>query len=90
MKKIRLDLEALDVQSFATAAPEGARGTVHGAGTAISACYCYPVSYFHEETCDCPLVPYTREGPDCLIVPDNTWDQASCLTCATCAGMPGC
>ena len=32
MKKIRLDIDRLDVQSFITAAPSTARGTVPGAG----------------------------------------------------------
>jgi len=31
MRKLRLDMEALTVQSFATAGREGARGTVRGA-----------------------------------------------------------
>jgi hypothetical protein len=31
MKKIRLDIDQLDVQSFATVHPDGARGTVRGA-----------------------------------------------------------
>lgn len=35
MKKIRLDLDALDVESFATRdTPEAERGTVHGQGVA--------------------------------------------------------
>ncbi|MFL5383277.1 MAG: hypothetical protein ACJ8GN_12220 [Longimicrobiaceae bacterium] len=45
MKKIRLDIDELDVQSFATVHPDGARGTVQGADSAPS----YEQSY--EGTC---------------------------------------
>jgi hypothetical protein len=45
MKKIRLDIDELDVQSFATVYPDGARGTVQGADSAPS----YEQSY--EGTC---------------------------------------
>jgi hypothetical protein len=86
MKKIRLDIDTLDVESFATGGLEhGTRGTVRGAGTAVSACYCYPISYFSEPTCIkiCPPVRYT-ESPDCLQI------DTAALTCATCLGMPGC
>jgi hypothetical protein len=37
MKKIRLDPEALSVQSFITAGAQGLRGTVHGAGYELPA-----------------------------------------------------
>lgn len=93
MKKIRLDLEALDVESFATAGLRDAtRGTVRGAGTGLSNCQCYPASYFNEATCIeiCPLQPATLREPGCIVVPDDTWDDPSCFTCATCAGMLGC
>ena len=36
MKKIRLDIDQLDVQSFATVLPDGARGTGRGADSAPS------------------------------------------------------
>jgi hypothetical protein len=44
MKKIRLDIDKLEVQSFATVHPDGARGTVQGAAD---------VSYYlsYEDTC---------------------------------------
>jgi hypothetical protein len=43
--KIRLDLEALDVQSFVTAAPPVERGTVKGNACSESTC--------HEIQCTC-------------------------------------
>lgn len=34
-KKLKLDLDSLEVQSFATAGADGERGTVHGLGESI-------------------------------------------------------
>jgi len=90
MKKIHLDVDALDVQSFATVAPdEGGRGTVRGAETAVSGCGCLQ-SHLQEDTCVEVCALDTRRASDCLAFPQDTFDQPSCLTCATCAGMPGC
>jgi hypothetical protein len=43
MKKLKLDLDALDVTSFTAAGP---RGAVHSmAATAAASCSCYPSMY---------------------------------------------
>lgn len=39
MKKLRLDVAALRVESFASASAPMRRGTVHGAGTWQESCY---------------------------------------------------
>lgn len=84
-KKIRLDPGALRVQSFSIMNVERARGTVRAAQTGESVCYCYPISYWLEESCEviCPDVP-ASEPPACPA--QDTADD----TCATCAGQPGC
>jgi hypothetical protein len=94
MKKIRLDPESLEVHSFATEQDSQGRGTVLAAATgntcyitvsrdAQTHCLAYPVSYWGEATCTCPLEPVTS-GLRCQ--PILTAD----LTCLTCPGQPGC
>jgi hypothetical protein len=56
MKKIRLDIDALDVQSFATVHPSGARGTVLGADSDLS----YERTY-GERTCPQEEACWLRE-----------------------------
>lgn len=102
MKKIRLNPDALEVVSFATAPMAGTRGTVEAANTGNPCyftvayhqtnCVGYPASYWHENTCDCPLVPVTEDlrcqpatGP-VRCAPLDTVD----VTCMTCPGQPGC
>jgi hypothetical protein len=95
MKKIRLHVDSLEVLSFSTApAPEG-RGTVraHSGYTCYvtvavvnTHCQAYPVSYWHEESCTCPMVPYT--DPSYCIQPAGPTIVDP--TCFTCPGMPGC
>jgi hypothetical protein len=101
MKKIRLNTDELEVFSFATAPMPRARGTVQGAsgntcyftvGYYQTNCLAYPMSYWHENTCDCPLVPVTEDlrcqpetGP-VRCAPLDTVD----VTCMTCPGQPGC
>jgi hypothetical protein len=67
MKKIRLNLEALDVVSFETDAEPGARGTVHGQGTRNPYYFTGPSCYG-----DCQTWEYNTcgfygptEGPSC-------------------------
>lgn len=96
MKKIRLDADSLEVLSFTTSEEPGMRGTVQGAATGYTCyytvsrdrdtrCLAYPVSYWGEESCRCPMVPVT--DPSVCLQPVNTFD----LTCATCPGIhPGC
>lgn len=89
MKKIRLNPDELAVLSFTTEQMPEVRGTVEAAGTGNpcyvtvavyqTQCVGYPVSYWNEDTCYCPLVPYT-ELPDCRLI----------LTEVTCLGQPGC
>jgi hypothetical protein len=51
MKKIRLDVEQLRVDSFATERQADAKGTVHGHATPISVCAtCYSMG---PTNCDC-------------------------------------
>ncbi|HYW12911.1 MAG TPA: hypothetical protein VE871_13215 [Longimicrobium sp.] len=93
MKKIRLNAEDLEVFSFTTAETAGDSGTVKAAGTGNpcyhtvayqnTVCLGYPASYWGEETCDCPLVPYTQE---LRCQPLNT----AAATCFTCPPEPGC
>ncbi len=87
MKKIRLDADDLEVLSFTTAETTGVRGTVDAAETGNpcyetvgyyqTMCLAYPVSYWNEDTCHCPLEPVTND-PGCAI---DTADP----TC-----LPGC
>lgn len=94
MKKIRLDVNSLEVLTFATDQnPEG-RGTVRAnsgytcyvtVAVVNTRCVAYPASYWHEESCTCPLVPYT-DPSYCIQVGPTVNDP----TCFTCPGMPGC
>ena len=99
MKKIRLNADALEVVSFTTEQITHARGTVQGANTGNpcyvtvayhqTRCLAYPVSYWNENTCYCPMEPVTQ---DLRCQPIDTAD-ATCLCPATnftCPGMPGC
>jgi hypothetical protein len=90
MKKIRLDVDALEISSFATETAEGQRGTVRGAsgytcyhtvGYYRTQCVDYPMSYWGEESCECVPIPET----DPLVCPlDIT------LVDNTCPGVTGC
>lgn len=71
MKKLKLEIEKLKVESFRVAPSTGERGTVHGAGsdllfqcagsTTVVANMCYPDSnvmdciYMESRTCACPV-----------------------------------
>ena len=58
MKKLRLDLDALDVSSFPTAAPQADRGTVDGhvltpkcvVTSGVDSCWCSEYN-----SCDCTI-----------------------------------
>lgn len=72
MKKLRLDLDALAVQSFQTASADAARGTVAGAQVArASKSDCADCNYTIPPTCMscgepvCPIGSYT-ECPSCI------------------------
>lgn len=101
MKKIRLDADALEVLSFTTAEAAPVRGTVQGAASGYTCyvtvavyqtrCLAYPQSYWNENTCWCPIEPYTQ---DLRCQPIDTIDpgclQTSDPSCMTCPGQPGC
>jgi hypothetical protein len=66
MKKVRLDLEQLAVESFATARGRGAeKGTVRGHDSGSEAYSCWAdctwgcVSHSGYEWCICPILPNT-------------------------------
>ena len=74
MKKLTLDLNALEVQSFATATPAPNRGTIHGE----QQCTC-------PSACSCPGCP-TCDGT-CL---DTCQETCAGMTCVTCGGQETC
>jgi hypothetical protein len=80
MKKLTLNVDALEVQSFATVEMEAERGTVQGQ----QQCTCY--------TCTCPgcATCYGTCPNTCAVTCPNTcWetcDDASCYTCWSCYG----
>jgi len=88
MKKIRLNTDELEVHSFSTAQAPQARGTIQGAASGYTCyvtvayyqtrCLAYPVSYWGENTCTCPIEPATQNL------------QCQVLTDFTCLGQPGC
>jgi hypothetical protein len=73
MRKLKLEIDALSVQSFATTAPDAPRrGTVRAAeGTVVTAC-----GTCVGETCEGPTC-FTSCGfgpPDCVCPPPGTTD----------------
>lgn len=91
MKKIRLDVDALAVSSFTTAAAAEQRGTVRGHSgytcymtieMVNTLCAGYPESYWGEPTCGPPV---EDTDPSVCPIPDQPtlWD-------ATCPGVTGC
>jgi hypothetical protein len=74
MKKLTLDLNALTVQSFATAPAAPSRGTVHGE----QQCTC-------PTACTCPGCPTCDET-----CPDTCYETCAGFTCATCGGQETC
>lgn len=62
MKKIRLDIDPLEVTSFATAPEPAARGTVQGhVGTPVNTCYVDTCN----ASCDIRCRPVTYEPTVC-------------------------
>lgn len=95
MKKIRLDIGALEVASFTTAEFADQRGTVKGnsgytcyvtVAVIRTQCAAYPVSYWGEDSCACPPVRYTDDPRDCppILQPNPT------IVDPTCPGVTGC
>jgi len=98
MKKIRLHVDSLEVVSFATHEAPRERGTVRGAASGYTCyvtvavvntqCQAYPVSYWHENTCTCPMEPYTQPLNCTVIQPAGP--TVVDPTCFTCPGQLGC
>ena len=99
MKKIRLDADALEVTSFTTEQVRDARGTVEAANTGNpcyvtvayyqTKCLAYPVSYWNEQTCLCPVEPVTQDLR-CPIDTAGSTCLCPVLTDFTCPGQAGC
>jgi hypothetical protein len=93
MKKIRLDMDALEVSSFATEAVVGQRGTVRGAASGYTCyhtvavvrtqCLDYPYSYWGEYSCRCPLIEDTDPQVCPVVVGPTVMDD-------TCPGINTC
>ncbi|MDB4950865.1 MAG: hypothetical protein JWM27_3514 [Gemmatimonadetes bacterium] len=81
MRKLRLDLDALSVDSFETAAAEPERGTVHAHLSRDGVCSTYFCT--DEESCaytgcgDCTLVDTCQANESCGIS-----CRPTCFTCA--------
>lgn len=75
MRKLRLNPDSLEVQSFQTIAPEGAaKGTVHGGQAGPDTPYCGSL--------DCKVTePYSCDDATCH--GDTCYDSCN-LTCHTC------
>ena len=75
MKKLTLNPDMLEVQSFTTSSGGPGRGTVRGQQ---ELCTCYT-------NCTCPGCPtcanYNTCGPTCPATCANTCDDASCWSC---------
>ncbi|HEU0299240.1 MAG TPA: hypothetical protein VFR37_07300 [Longimicrobium sp.] len=80
MKKLTLNLNALEVQSFATAPDAQGRGTVHA-----EECTC-PTNIC--ATCTCPGCQTCNET--CPNTCWNTCDDPSCVTCGFSCGYESC
>jgi hypothetical protein len=75
MRKIRLDLDALEVDSFPVAADgKDDRGTVHGRGTL----------YVCSEMESCPGLPSCLGDPTCASACSETNGVAICKSCGPC------
>jgi hypothetical protein len=85
MKKLKLSLDALEVQSFTTASGAPRRGTVHGE----QQCTCYTCTCPNCETCNatCPeTCGYSCDGTYCKTM--ELYPSCDYETCAaSCATM---
>jgi hypothetical protein len=89
MKKIRLDLNMLSVETFSTTGGAGARGTVNGHAPEYTQGWdCESIDW-----CDTPACPATAATVECGGC-DTEWDSCNapscratiCDTCLTCRG----
>lgn len=80
MRKLKLDLDTLKVDSFATDADAEGPGTVHGHYTAPG---CFNVSQLHGHGCEFVVAPGQAKKSDFNTCKQTCWDivytcQASC------------
>jgi hypothetical protein len=75
MRKLKLDMEALRVESFTTARAQARAGTVHARSGDLS----------DYQSCGCPWIDLTTA---CPLPTDDCSDDPSCDVCVTdrCAG----
>ena len=81
MRKVKLDLDAIQVESFEASGGGGTRGTVRG--HLCPCCCCDPCCCTCCDTCQatCPATcPYTCAGDTCISCPGDT----CAWTCETC------
>jgi hypothetical protein len=92
MRKVRLDIDNLQVESFETASAAGGRGTVRGLGFVVGVGTVEPVSGQCGSYPNCP-------SPLCVDTPLASCDNASCHascgdscngTCQSCATCNSC
>jgi hypothetical protein len=94
MKKVRLDPEALAVESFTTLGVPRTRGTVWGAGSQVPAPTarpgggCYPSVDCESGMCVGTGATGCCTAMDCQLEP-WTNGQDTCQTCPSCATCPG-
>ena len=78
MGKLKLDLDALTVETFDTTSPDESQGTIYGNQTGFS---CFP------HTCQlCRTIPHTHCGWSCWVSGCNTCGPWATCGQATCAG----
>jgi hypothetical protein len=87
MKKLKLEIEALAVESFATATSPGEAGTVRGrAELAGAGAYDVPRNTPGAE-CDVIIVPYTQ-APSCPYTCAGDTCPGTCVTDCSCITTP--
>ncbi len=88
MKKLRIELDQLQVESFQTGGAGAERGTVHGHGPHTDPGQCPPTEDFYcTQGHGCTLADYTCGGANC-----QTWEAFLCYresgagqqTCSIC------
>lgn len=63
MSKLKLDLDALDVDSFIVSERDGGRGTVQGQDSFFTLCHtCSSPQYPSEHRTDCTACPPDNDG----------------------------
>lgn len=90
MKKIRLDLDMLSVETFSTTGDEAdSRGTVKARGDTEEAGGCESIDYC-QVTLNCPATNATKECGTCNTDYDSCYAPSCavtiCDTCLTCRG----